>query len=192
MTERGIGLELIQRKIAILLFENVNDEILAQEELWAARDKEWNKITGQDKRKVTLETIENENFHSGHRPSLIEKLPRENYPNISVMTYSGKPTGNKIDQATNYNVVTDIEVMCKSDLSESEVDKRIHRTTEAIHQVFVKNENLDGLSFGWEDDPIIQITDIFSRREEKGHGKDWYWQAARIRYALNRHARLTA
>lgn len=188
MTERGIGLEIIQREITLVLFDNLNDEISAQETLWELRDKTWNKATGQDIGGTSLEKVKSENFHSGHRPSLIEKLPKENYPNISVMVYTGRPTNMSIDQATNFQIRTDIEIMCKSVKSESEVDRRIHRTAEAVHQVLARNESLNKTSIGWENDPTVQITDIFKRREEKGGGKDWYWQAARISYYLTRRA----
>jgi hypothetical protein len=190
MTERGIGLEIIQREIALILFDELNDEIEAQSELWELRDKDWNKTTGQDIGGTKLEKVKSENFHQGHRPSLVEKLPKPNYPNISIMVYAGRPTNFSIDQATNFQIRADIEIMCKSEKSESEVDRRIHRTTEAVHQVLTRNENLNRTSLGWENDPTVQITDIFKRREQQGGGKDWYWQAARISYNLTRRATL--
>lgn len=190
MTERGIGLELIQVEATKILFSELNDELDLQQEKWADRDEEWNLLTGQDPSFVELEHIEDRNFHPGHRPSLILKLPKEHYPNISVMAYSGKPTGDILDQASNFNIMLDIEAMCKSDTSEAEVDRRTHRTTEAIHQVLVRNENINGYSLGWDNDPVIQLTDIFIRSEEASHGPDWYWQAVRVRYNLTRHARI--
>jgi hypothetical protein len=190
MTERGIGLELIQRETCLILFQELNNEIEAQQALWVERDKEWNKLTGLDIKSTQLEHIKPENFHPGHRPSLIEKLPKPNYPNISVMAYAGRPTNIAIDQASNFSTRVDIELMVKSERSEGEVDRRAHRTTEAIHQVLARNENLNGLSLGWENDPIVQITDIFSRRESQGAGKTWYWQASRITYSLTRRTHL--
>jgi hypothetical protein len=190
MTERGIGLEIIQRETTLILFEQLNDEILEQESKWIDRDLDWNIITGQDFEQTTLEQILPENFYPGHRPSLIEQLPKPNYPNVSVMAYSGKPSNRVVDQASNFLIGLDIEVMCKSERGESEVDRRIHRTVEAVHQVLVRNENLNRMSLGWENDPTVQITDIFKRREDKGAGQDWYWQAARIRYNLTRRSKL--
>ena len=190
MTERGIGLELIQRKVCLILFEELNDEFTLQEQLWEDRDKEWNQITGQDLGVTNLEKVKPEHFYPGHRPSLIEKLPKPNYPNVSVMAYQGRPPASVIDQTTNFNVNVDIELMVKSEKSESEVDRRSHRSVEEIHQVMVRNESLGGFSMGWENDPIVQLTDIFSRREDKGAGKVWYWQANRIRYSLLRRSNL--
>lgn len=190
MTERGIGLEIIQLEVTKILFNELNDEILLQEDLWATRDEEWNQLSGQDSPSTLLEQIEPSNFYSGHRPSLIEQAPREKYPNISVMAYAGRPTNFSIDQATNYQIRVDIEIMCKSENSEAEVDKRIHRLAEAVHQVLTRNENLGGASYGWENDPIVQITDVFKRREAQGGGQDWYWQASRISYNLTRRATL--
>src|SRR5690606_21448403 len=126
--------------------------------------------------------------HPGHRPSLIEAKPEE-LPNLSFMAYIARPAEDIIDQANNMRVTLDIEVMVKGD-SEIETDRRIHRTCESVHQVFVKNESLGGYSLGWDNDPTINITDVFVRNEKSGHGKLWYWQVARITYLLTRHNRL--
>lgn len=188
-TEAGIGLELIEREIALILFNNLNTEIDAQQAKWVARDVEWNDLTAQEPSEVIIELVEPQNFHKGHKPSLIENPPRENYPNVSIMVYEARPTLDIIDQASNFNATVDIEVMVKGD-NELEVNSRIHRTVEAVHQVLVRNETLNCLSIGWENDPIIQITDIFKRREDTSYGRDWWWQASRMRYVLIRHNRL--
>jgi hypothetical protein len=189
MTEPGIGLELVERKVALVLFNELNDEIDLQQDKWVDRDEEWNILTGQEPSYVEVEHVEPENYYQGHKPSLVKNAPIERFPNVSVMVYQGRPNTSIIDQASNFNVTVDIELMVKGE-TEHLVNARIHRTVESVHQVLVRNDKLGGLSFGWSDDPIIQITDIFLRKENTSHGEDWLWSAARIRYNLSRHNRL--
>lgn len=192
-TERGIGLELIQREITLVLYENLNDELDLQQEKWEERDNEWAQITGLEPAYVLLEHVEAQNYHQGHRPSLIlNDTPRESYPNVSVMAYQARPTEDIIDQGTNYNFIIDVETMVKSETSEAEVDSRIHRTCEAITQVLSRNESLNGKSYGWDEDPIVQLTDIFTRDELVSHGEKWFWQGAKIRYNMTRHSVLAS
>lgn len=191
MTERGIGLEVIERETALVLYQDLNEELIRQEEKWAERDTEWSSITGKEPSYVALEPIEEQNYHEGHRPSLIENLPEDNYPNVSVMAYRGRP-GKVIDQSSNFLIYIDVEIMCKSDTSEAEVNKRTHRTVEAVHQVLVRNQFLNGKSIGWEEDPDVALTDIFKRKRENGYGEDWYWQGAKLIYSLTRHSKLPA
>jgi hypothetical protein len=187
-TEEGIGLELIELEAGKILFDELNDEIDTQQEKWNARDEDWNTHTGQNPGYIVVEYIEPENYNKGHRPSLIE-APKENYPNLSVMAYQARPVALPIDQASSFNVFLDIELMVKGE-TEYEVNARIHRTTEAVHQVLTRNEKLNGTSQGWENDPTIQITDCFKRRSETSSGEEWFWQASRLRYQLIKHSKL--
>ncbi len=191
--EAGVGLELIERQAAVILFENLNAEIDRIQPLWDDRDKEWQRLTGNGPDQVNVEHIEEQNFYYGHRPSLIEAPPKENYPNISVMCHRGNPPGaDKIDQGQDFKVELDIEIMVKADDQEAEavVNRRCKRTIEAVNQVLTRNSRLNGLSLGFDDDPIVIQTDVFKRAEESGAGPDWYWQASRIRYTLTRHSNL--
>jgi hypothetical protein len=189
MTEAGVGLELIERKISLILFNELNDEIDLQQEKWVDRDSEWNILTGQEPSYVEVEHVEPNNFYQGHKPSIVKNAPIAKFPNVSVMVYQARPLTSVIDQASNFSVTVDIEMMVKGE-NEYVVNARVHRSVEAVHQVLVRNDKLGGLSFGWDNDPIIQITDIFSRKENTSHGEDWLWSASRIRYNLSRHARL--
>ena len=188
LTERGIGLEIIQHRLASVIFSELNDEIDRQQDLWTQRDLDWNNLTGQEPREVLVEYVKEDNFYKGNKPSLIE-APIENYPNVAVMVYIGNPGVEIIDQASNFIVVADVEAMVKGD-SEEIVDARIHRMTEALHQIIVRNKGLNGATRGFENDPNVQITDNFKRREELGAGKNWYWQAVRLRYNIARHTNL--
>jgi len=188
-TERGVGLELIQWQTTMILVENINAELDSIESIWEERDEEWNLLTGQEPSSVILEHISPEHIYKGHRPSLIlESCPKERYPNISVMAYMARPITGVVDQATNFEIMLDVESFVKGD-TEGEVDARTHRTMEALHQVLVKNEDLNGLSFGWSNDPNVTITDIFTRKSTDNND-NWFFQGIRLRYNLTRHARL--
>lgn len=188
-TERGVGLELVEREVTKALFNELNDELDLQQTLNEERDAEWNQLTGQNPSTVTLDHVETENFMLGHRPSLVKNATLENFPNISVMVYGARPTSEIIDQATNLTMTVDIEFMVKGD-DEAQTNAKGHRMLEAIHQVMARNEGLGGLSFGWDNDPIIQLTDLQLRKSNVSHGEEWIWQAGRIRYTMVRHARL--
>lgn len=188
LVERGIGLELFENKIALILIDNINEELDLQQELWADRDTEWNQQTGQDPDYVLLELFESQNVYKGHRPSLVESPSEDLYPNLSVMAYQARPVGETIDQATNFSITIDIEVFVKGD-SEGETNSRIHRSTEAVHQVLARNDKLDGLSIGWDNDPIIQLTNVFKAKGIQS-GTDFFWQGTRLRYSLTRRTRL--
>lgn len=189
LAERGIGLELYQYRVAEVLVTNINDELDRQQALWADRDTEWNNLTGQEPSYVELEYVESKNIFRGHRPSLIEKPPMEKFPNISVMAYVARPASptNILDQATNNNIVVDLETAIKA-TSEAQADARMHRTVEAIHQVLEANKGLGGLSQGWESEPIVNITDIYKRPEKGSYGDMWFWQMARLRYTVIKHS----
>ncbi len=191
-TERGIGLELVQYNASLVLVENINAEIDLQQDAWVDRDTAWNQATGQEPREVELEHIPLENIWRGHRPSLIElPIDANMWPNVSLMAYIAEGLGQEeiSDQMTNYIVTLDVEAGIKAS-NEAEADARMHRTVEAIHQVFQREEDLNGMSFGWENDPIVRITDIFKRDADVSHGEDFFWQLSRIRYNLIRHSLL--
>lgn len=190
-TEPGIGLELVQYEAAKILLENINAELSVVEAKWEDRDWNWAELTGSGlPSNISLEHVDPENVFPGHRPSLVTNWPRERYPNISVMAYSGgdKP-GAQVDQASNFRVFVDIETMVEGE-SEYVVDKRNHRTVEAVHRVLSQHESLNKTSLGFNGDPSVNLTDVIERKTEGSHGENWWWAAARMRYSITRHNRL--
>lgn len=187
-TQRGFGLEYIERQVKIILFQQLNAELDAQEELWYELDKEYVQITGNELGKTTLEHIPDENFYSGHRPSLLTSGP-EGFPNIAVMCYTGVPIY-ETDQTQSWVVDIDIEIMVRSFEGEEEVNRRIKRTVEAVNQVMMRNDSLNGCSLGFNGDPDVLIVDTYKQNSELSHGEDWWWTAARIGYNINRHSKL--
>ncbi len=188
-SESGIGLELVQRQIALTLYNDLDAAIDEQQSLWQTRDENWAAATGSTPEYVEIEYVAAEHYYAGHKPSLIENPTPSDYPNVAVMCYQGRPSAEVYDQASNFVVNCDIEAMVKG-ASEAETDARMHRTTEAIHNVLTNNNRLDGLTSGWDNDPVIQITDIFKKREENSYGDEWFWQAVRLRYTTTKHNKL--
>lgn len=188
ITARGFGLEIIEREVHVILFDQLNDELDVQEELWYQEDEEFGEKVGIDLGKTFLEHVPPENFYSGHRPSLL-KGGAENFPNVCVMCYAAVPIDD-IDQTQNWLVDIDIEVMVKSEIGEADANRKIHRTVEAINQVMFRNDSINGYSIGYTGDPDVIITNIFYQNEEVSHGKEWWWMGARIGYNIIRHSKL--
>lgn len=190
ITARGFGLEEIERQVHIILYEQLNDQLDIQEQLWYEEDEDFASRIGSDLGKTFLEHIEPENFYSGHRPSLL-KGNQDKFPNIAVMCYMAQSEDeDRVDQMQNWSVGIDIEVMVKSEDSEEEVNRRMHRTLEAINQVMFANEDLNGYSIGFNSDPDVEMTNIFIQSEEVSHGENWYWCAAIMRYNITRRSKL--
>jgi hypothetical protein len=189
ITARGFGLEEIERQVHIILYEQLNDELDVQEEIWYEDDEEFAATVGSDLGKTFLEHIEPHNFYSGHRPSLLQGK-QDKFPNVAVMCYTAKnEERDRIDQMQNWSVNIDIEVMVKSEENEEEVNRRMHRTLEAINQVMFRNERLNGYSIGFISDPEVEMTNIFIQSEEVSHGENWYWSAAIMRYNIIRNSK---
>lgn len=189
LTQRGFGLEIIERQVHKILFDQLNDEIDVQEELWYEEDEEYQMLTETEIGRVTLEHIEPKNFYAGHRPSLL-KATYDNFPNICVMCYSAGMDEQTefIDQMQNWTIDIVLELMVRSDDSEEELNRRTHRTIEAVNQVMMRNESLNKYSIGYNFDPEVAISNTFLQSEQTTHGEDWWWAAARMVYNINRHS----
>lgn len=189
LTETGFGVEIIEREAIKILYEELNDELIAVQDEWEDRDIEINQLTGEDPITVELELVEEDNFYYGHRPSLIE-APVDNYPNVCAIADSSSPSENEMDQFNNYEVSLAIEIMCKSLYNESEVNRRTVRTAEAVNRVLMRNNTLNGNCEGFDMDPSLVLTNVFIRSDHPQGDSDWYWRAARIDYFITRHAQL--
>jgi hypothetical protein len=196
-TESGIGLEGIQREVVVVLAEGLNDEIDRIEETWNERDAEYAAQLGKQPSETVIEHISVEHMHEGHRPSLImSTTPPDEYPNLSVMAYSSTPLNNPIDQGTSANINIDIEVMVKAQEhdeleSQAVADRRLHRTIEAIHNTLTRNSDLNGKILGFNNDPTVNLTNIFVRHGEvEAAFEDFWWQLGTMRYIVARNADL--
>jgi hypothetical protein len=189
LNETGFGVEIVEREAIKILYEELNDELIAVQDEWEDRDIEINQLTGEDPITVELELIEENNFYYGHRPSLLE-APITSYPNVCAIADTADPSESEMDQFNNYEVSLAIEIMCKSLYNESEVNRRTARTAEAVNRVLMRNDTLNGECEGFDSDPSLVLTNVFTRSDNPQGSDQWYWRAARIDYFITRNAKL--
>lgn len=192
-----LGLELIARKIALLLISDINTELATVDAAWTTLDQELATAQGASYVACTSDTVAASNIHVGHRPSFIES-PVTNYPNLSVMSYNmaNSPYRN-IDHGEDISITTFVEGMVKdgpfaSDIefnhqAEMFVNKKVQRMVEAVHKVISSNPTLGGLIDGFEGAPRIVVTECMRRQETtEGGDQDYYWQMFRMEYITTR------
>lgn len=192
LLEGGIGLEKIATGALIVLIEDLNDCIEAEEAKYSDEDETLDHLRDRPYTPVTLEKVALEDFYLGNVPSLIEEsTPLDRYPNVASMAYrAAKAVGDASnDHAEEFQNVLYIEALVKASPSEGEeiCDKRIWRTVEAIHAAISKDRSLRGRVYEMEGTPTVIVSEVFSRPKNanEGHGEDWFWQAARIEYIVN-------
>lgn len=204
LTDKGLGLERIQREAFLVLYKNLNQELAILESAWALLDAELAVETGRDFDTITLEAVEDFNFHIGHRPSMIE-APIQRYPNVSCMAYSSGVDGlDDIDQMASMRNRLFVECMVKSphyDTTTSEasdgeieaervVNARIQRMTDAVNNVIQNHRTLNGTVSAIGRSPTVIISDVFPRQENTSYGPQWLWQGSRLEYDVSRVSRL--
>lgn len=204
LIDKGLGLERIQREAFLALFKKLNEEIAILESAWTTLDNELAVETGRDFDPITLERVEDFNFHMGHRPSLIE-APIQRYPNVSVMAYQVRPEGViQIDQMSQSLDRLFIELMVKSPHyttttdeasdgqieAERVVNARIQRMTDAVNNVIQSNRTLNGTVQDINGIPSVIISDVFPRAEKTSYGQPWLWQGSRLEYEVSKLSHL--
>lgn len=189
VSESLIGLEVVQRGAFLVLFEGLNNAITQMSNYFDTSDQELAAKTGREYVAVPVEQIDLGNFYEGHQPSLIN-APMEGFPNIAVMALRVTPNEDDavLDQATAYRTIVFVEVLVRSENNEDETNKRIHRTVEAVNFCIQNNPTLGGSVSGIEGAPTIDISEVFTRKEQTAYGPEWYWQGARIEYSAAKYA----
>lgn len=184
-----IGLELVQRAALVQLFTNLNDAIAEREAFAHESDEALATFMGVPYVETTLEQISHENFYEGHRPSLI-KADIDRYPNVSVWSVRGVPHPESAmsDHTNIWSILLFVEIMCKSELDEGEVNRRVIRTTEAVNAVMQSDPSLEGSVTGFDTDVTPSLSDVFIRKRETNYGEPWYWQGARLEYVVRKDA----
>jgi hypothetical protein len=194
----------VQRQFLVTLRQELNAEMAeldaASEAVDAAYYSEITAI-GSPELPIRCEPVPDEQFYSGHRPSLIE-APIAYYPNCSVFAYTATPQNTTDDSITWYNLALSVEIMVKTEGDDTAtgagdlftpinlqaqeiVNIRCNRMTQAVHNVMLRNGTLDGMVFdSFADLPNVIVGTIFTRREEKGRGPIWFWQGASLRYQI--------
>ena len=188
-TNALIGAEQIQRALFYTLFENLNTNIGLIESYMHTSDQEFASVTGRPVDLTEIERVEPEDFHEGHVPSLIS-APIDNYPNCAVISVRSTPAAasDQFDQQDAYQDLIAVEVMVKSIVSESEVDRRLKRTAEAVHITLKADETLGGKVSGLDSMPTVVWGDVFTRKESTSYGPHWFWQGARLEYSIRKNA----
>lgn len=188
ITAPTISLEDVQRQGFLVLFDNLNSALAEVEAMRAVQDEALAIHTGREYVPTAIEMIAPDNFIEGHRPSLIG-APVEAYPNVSVMANLATPAPgtDQLDHQEAFSLALFVEVMVKSATSEEEVNRRVQRTAEAVQLVLSRhstlNETVSGLGTA-----TVEVSDVFTRKERTAYGPHWYWQGARIRYAVRKEA----
>jgi len=184
------GLEEIQREALYVLMDNLNDALADMEAYWAPKDEALALRLGIDYVPTTLEPVIPTNFHEGHRPSLIG-APIDRYPNVAVMCFRAAPSAESAayDHMESYRDALWVEVMVKSQVSEEECNRRIHRMASAANLCMMAHKTLNGSVSGMDTAPTTNISDLFKRKEKaSGYGPEWYWQGARLDYTVRKEA----
>lgn len=184
-----LGLEQIQREGFLLFFDNLNESIAQINEFMAPQDEALAIHIGRDYERTDVEDVAPENFHEGHRPSLINAAITQ-YPNLSVWSVRATPTPDSasLDQQTAHRILLFVEIMVKSEKNEEEVNRRILRTVEAVNLCVMSNQTFNGTVYGMDTDPSVEISEVFTRKERSSYGPEWFWQGARLEYAVRKEA----
>lgn len=193
LTDATTGLETIQRATLQILHDNLNSELITTEAIWEPKDIAWAVSMNQIYKEVTLEPIADENFYSGHKPSLINRGP-DAFPAVTVLAYNAQAGGDTgIDQAWGLQDRVSIETLVKagfypnediSGVGEDIVNGRIQRTTDAVISVIAHNRSLGGIVHSIGDTPTVQISEVFAVTD-RNKGR-WYWQASKIDLTIYR------
>jgi hypothetical protein len=183
-----IGIEAIQRAAFVQLFADLNPALAQMSLYMTSSDEQIAALTGIPYEPTSVEPIVVENFYEGHRPSLIN-APIEKYPNCAVMANQATPgVPDLIDQADAYRCVLAVEIMVKSYENEGTTNRRVQRTAEAVNVALMKDQTLGGAVASFDAPPVVVIGDLFVRKERTSYGPEWYWQGARLEYAIRKEA----
>jgi hypothetical protein len=197
ITTPVVGLEDIQRAAFYAFFENFNTVLAEVEASWIDKDQIFNQRTGRNIAPITLEQIPSDNFHEGHKPSLIQNGP-DGYPNLAVFAMRADPSAetDSFDQIDSWSDSLLVEIMVKAEadeenpgLGEEIVNRRIQRTTEAAMICLRHNPTLGGAVTGLENTPTVIVSDVFAMKatpSEGGYGKRYIWQGSAIQARIRK------
>lgn len=198
-TQPGIGLEEIATAAFTVLHGALNAELAQIEASKVDSDRMLDEMRGKQFEPVTLEPIERGNFHLGHVPSLIVDengyAPELNrFPAVSVMCYRAQPSpgGALFDHANEYADSLYVESIVTAGPDdgtgrmEEVCDKRIWRTVEAVNNVLMRNQTLNGNVVALEQ-PTAVVSEVFLRPQSDLNTEiTWFWQAGRVEYVVTK------
>lgn len=190
----AVGLERIQRAVTLLIIQNINTAIDAQNTLWTARDATFYAAAGRTNPMFSVEHIASEHVYSGTIPSLINS-PAENFPNCSVIAYIANPMSLSDDEMERYSITLAVEFLVRAD-NEEEVNVRIQRTLEAAHSVLTSYENRQipegnggtPLVTRMGNMPVVTISDVFVRHTNTSPTARDFYQHGSLTYRADKYA----
>jgi hypothetical protein len=193
MITQEIATERLQRAVALLMAQEINTAIDAQNTVWAARDATWFAAMGRSNPNFTVQHIAPDNIYSGTIPSLMAGR-LEDYPNCCVIAYIANPRRTDDDWMEHYDVTLAIELLVAS-RSQEEVNARIQRTVQAAHSVLTSDKNRripdesgENLVSQIANTPLITIGDVFVKHGDDIFDTDpqdqWCWQGGRLQYGI--------
>jgi hypothetical protein len=195
-----VGLEDLQRAAFWVFFEGMNNALQEISDYWAPRDLVYDQRVGTTLAPTVLEAIPTNNFHTGHKPSLVNGSP-DNYPNLCVFAMQATPAAesNNYDQIDAWLDSLLVEVMVKGP-DEDVTNRRIQRTVEAAVMCIRRNPTLGGSTYGLANAPSIVISDLFAVSSSSQGGAYQYqpnpmgmvdggryvWQGAQIQFRIQK------
>jgi len=191
VSEPILALEAIQREAFRVFFDQLNGAIDQIADFMAPRDEALAAHVGSEYVPTVIEHVAPENFYEGHRPSLIS-APVTAYPNLAVWAVRSVPAPEsaQLDQISVSRTLLYVECMVKSAADEGEVNRRILRTVEAVNLCVMSNPTLNGIVNAADSEPSVTISEVFTRKETTAYGPHWFWQGARLEYAVRKEAAL--
>jgi hypothetical protein len=185
------GLEEIQRTVFYAFFEGMNTAQQQVDAYWQTRDQRFNVVTGRKIPAILLEPIPPQNFHEGHKPSLVLGGP-ETFPNIAVFANSATPSpeDGQFDQLNSWEILVTVEILVKGE-NEDETNRRVQRAAESALLCLNRNQTLGGAVTGLTASPTVVISDLFkvaSPGQGGAYKKTYVWQGAQITFSVQKDA----
>lgn len=193
---KEIGSERIGYETLLLLINNLNDALEAEDVKWNTLDQSLAQAIEIDWIPCTSNPIKKHNFYLGHRPSLIEASIHE-YPNVSVMADQAMPSSDQGDWYEGFQIRLWIEAMVIDGpydqkmkgyerAGEDLCNRKAQRVMEALHNVLVSNRTLSGIIEPITDPPRAFLSNCIVRSEDTSYGSDYFWQMARLEYIVKK------
>lgn len=185
----GIGLEELVDEVESVLRGNLNTALQEQDVFWAPRDEARSVMRGHDYIPITLEPVNPGSFHAGSIPSLVAEkdLPLEDYPYVAIVPNDTAPDpsdANEDQRRVMQNQIS-IHAIAKSSPTEGPefAYRRACRMAEAIFATVLGHRSLKRKLMGLSNPVRVQVSEPFLFNP-KGHGPDYFWQAAGTQYAI--------
>lgn len=180
-----VVLEDVERAVMLSLRRHLPAALIEIADEWVAKDAAYFAELGQD---VSQETplVAPVLYFTGHHPSALDRDPRSEFPNLTVMCYQGASSGElETDQTDDVRMIAYAEVMLV-DQDEDRINRTAKRYTQAMQRVAMRfDPDLDGVARPFEALPEVATSNVSARRYSQYTDEVWYVQGARIDYVIH-------